>query len=117
LEIFQSFIWLLRKAQFFGFCASIILLLRITQLFIYCKSTNYFTTGNRLNILLLCIEKWHYNFKSSILKYSDDLYGYYVKPNFFDPAYRTIILLVRISQLFVYRKSTNYFTTRNRLNI
>ena len=34
-ETYQRFIWLLRKAQFFGYCASIILLLRISQLFMY----------------------------------------------------------------------------------
>ena len=49
LETFQRFIWLLRKAQFFCFSASIILLLRISQLFIYCKTNNYFNTENRLD--------------------------------------------------------------------
>ena len=34
LKTFQRFVWLLRKAQFFGNCASTILLLRISQLFI-----------------------------------------------------------------------------------
>jgi len=34
LETFQRFIWLLRKDQFSRYCASIILLLRISQLFI-----------------------------------------------------------------------------------
>jgi hypothetical protein len=72
-KIFRRFIWLLRKAQVFGYCASIILLLRISQLFNYCKSTNYFTTGNRLNIWLLRIEKLYDNFKSPIWKYFEHL--------------------------------------------
>ena len=40
--------------------------MRISQLFIYCKSTNYFTTGNRLNIWLLYIEKLYDNFSLPI---------------------------------------------------
>ena len=83
LKTFQGFIWLLRKAQFFRYCASIILLLRISQLFIKCKSTNYFTTGNRLNIWLLCIEKLYAKFKSPIWKYFEDLYGFCAKLSFF----------------------------------
>ena len=76
LEIFRRFIWLLRKAQFLGYCASITFLLQIYQLFIYCKSSNYFKTGNHLNICLLCIDKLYYNIKSSIWKRFNDLYGY-----------------------------------------
>ena len=102
--------------HFFGCCESIILLLRISQLFIYCKSTNYFTTGNRLNICLLCIEKFYDKFTLLIWKYFDDLYGFCVKHNFLTTAHHTIILLLRIPQLFNYCKSTNYFTTGNRLN-
>ena len=117
LDTFRLFIWLLRKALFLGYCASIILLLRISQLFIYSKSTNYFTTRNRLNISLLCIEKLYENLKSPIWKQFEDLYGYCAKPNALAIAHHTIILLVRMSQLFVYCKSTNYFTTANRLNI
>jgi len=49
-ETYQRLIWLIRKAELFDYCASIILLLRISLLFIYCKPTNYFTTGNRLII-------------------------------------------------------------------
>jgi len=116
-EIFRRFIWLLRKAQFFGYCASIILQLRISQLFIYCKTTNYFTTGNRLNIWLLCIEKLYDNFTLPIWKYFDDLYGFWAKPNFLATAHHKITFPLHISQLFVYSKSTNYFTTGNRLNI
>ena len=115
-EIFRRFIWLLRKAQFFGYCASIILQLRISQLFIYCKSTNYFTTGNRINNWLLCIEKLYDNFSLPIWKHFDDLYGFCAKTNFLDTAHHTIIFPLYISKLFVYSKSTNYFTTGNRLN-
>ena len=82
LEIFQGFILLLRKAQIFRYCASIILLLRISKLFMKWKSTNYFTTANRLHNSLLCIEKLYDNFKSPIWKYFDDLYGSCAKPNF-----------------------------------
>ena len=115
-QIFRRFIWQLRKAQFCGHCASIIFLLHISQLYMYCKSTNYFTTGNRLHNCLLCIEKFCGNFKSPIWKHINDLYGYYAKHNFLANC-ASIILLMRISQLFIYCKSTNYFNTGNRLNI
>jgi len=62
------------KDHFFGYCAINILLLRISQLFVSCKSTNYFTNGNRLNICLLCTEKLYDTFKSPIRKNFDDLY-------------------------------------------
>ena len=115
LEIFRRFKWLLRKAQFFGYCESIIFLLRISLLFIYCKSSNYFNTANRLNIWLLCKEKFYDNFKSPISKYFDNLYGKLRKAQFCGHcAY--IILLLRISQLFMYCRSINYFTTGNRLH-
>ena len=81
LEIFRR-LMSTAKDQFFGFCATIILLLRISMLFVYCKSTNYFTNGNRLNICLLCIDKLYDTFKSPIRKYFDDLYGFCGKPNF-----------------------------------
>ena len=55
-EIYRRFIWLLHKAQCFGYCASINLLLRISQLFMYCKSTNYLQTGIRLHNCLPCKE-------------------------------------------------------------
>ena len=100
----------------FGYWASIILLLRISQLFIYCKSTNYFTTGNRLNIWLLCIEKWHDNFKSSILKYSDDIqllrkakfFGSCAPYYYFASPHLPIICLLQIDQLFHHWKSSKY---------
>ena len=92
-------------------------LLRISQVIIYCKSTNCFTTGNRLNVWLLSTEKLYDNFKSPIWKYFDDLYGYYAKNNFLATAHHTIILLLRISHIFVYCKSTNYFNTGNLLHI
>ena len=117
LEIFRRFIRRLHKAQFLGYRASIILLLRISQLFTYCKWTNYFTTGNRLNIWLLCIGKLYDNFKSPIWKHFEDLYGYCAKANFLATAQHTNNNLLRICQLFIYCKATNYFTTGNRLNI
>ena len=101
--------WLVRIIQFFSTAHHPIICLL--------QSTNYFTTWNRLNISLLCIEKLYDTFKSPIWKYFDDLYGYCSKPNFFATGHLTFILLLRISQLFVYFKSTNYFTTGNRLNI
>ena len=115
-EIFRRFKWQLRKAKFCGHYTSIILLLRISQFFMYCKSTNYFTTGNRLHNCLLCIEKFYDNFKSPISKHND-LYGYCAKPNFLATEHYTIIFLLHISQLFIYCKSTNYFATGNRLSI
>jgi hypothetical protein len=86
LETFRRFIWLLRKAQFLGYCASIILLLRISHLFMYCKSTNYFTTGNCLHNCLLCIEKFCGYLKLPIWKHIKNLYGYYAKHNFLATA-------------------------------
>jgi hypothetical protein len=74
-DTFRRFIWLLRKAHFLGYCATLILLLRISKLFMNCKSTNYFTTGNRLHNSLLCIEKLYDNFKSLIWKYFKHIYG------------------------------------------
>ena len=76
LEKFRRFIWLLRKAE--GMTTAhytIIFLVRILQFSVYCKSANYFTTGNCLNIWLLCIEKLYDNFKSPVWKHFDDLYG------------------------------------------
>ena len=84
--------------------------------FVYCKSTNYFTTENSLNICLLCKEKLCDNFNPPIWKLFDYLYCYCVKPNFLATAHHTNILLLHISQLFVCFKSTKYFTTGNRLN-
>jgi len=102
-EIFRRFIWQLRKAQFCGHCATIILLLRVSQLFMYCKSTNYFTTGNRLHNCLLCIEKFFDNFKSPISKHND-LYGYCAKYNFLATAHLS----------FSNCASPNYLSTANR---
>ena len=102
-EIFRRFICQLRKAQFCGHCASIILLLRISHLFMYCKSTNYFTTGNRLHNCLLWIEKFYDNFISPISKHND-LYGYCAKHNFLDTAHLS----------FSYCASPNYLPTWNR---
>ena len=90
LETFRRFTWLLRKAQFLFYCASIILLLRISKLFMYCISTNYFTTGNLLHNCLLCIEKFCGNFKSPIWKHINDLYGYYAKHNFLATAHLSL---------------------------
>ena len=92
------------KDQFYGYCATIIFLLRISQLFVYCKSTNYFTNGKRLNICLLCIEKLYDNFKSPTSKYFDDLYGYCTNPNFLATAHLS----------FWYCASPNYLCTANR---
>ena len=61
---------------------TIIFLLCISQLFVYCKPTYYFITGNRLHICLLFIEKFYENFKSPIWKRFNDLYGYCAKAQF-----------------------------------
>jgi len=100
---------LLRIIQLFSHCAS--------PNYVYCKSTNYFTTGNRQNICLLCVQILYDTFTSPILKHFNDLYDYCAKHNFLAIAHHTIIFLLRISQLFVYCKSTNYFTTGNSINI
>ena len=81
-----------------------ILLLLISQLFVSCKSTNNFSTGNRLYILLLCIEKLYDNFKSPIWKHINYLYGYCAKPNFYATAHL----------LFSYCQYPNYLFTANR---
>ena len=75
------------QSPILGYCASIIFLLRISLLFLYCKSSNYFNTANRLIISLLCIEKFYDNLKSSISKYFDDLYDNCAKPNFVATAH------------------------------
>ena len=108
LEIFRRFMWLLRTAQFFVYCASfnyfltahltINSLLQIDQLFHHWKSSNYLLTLRR-NIV------WH--FQIAYLKHFDDLYDYCAKPNFLATAHHTIIFLICISKLFVYCKSTN----------
>ena len=78
--------------------------LRICQLFVYCKSTNNFSTGNRLYILLLCIEKLYDNFKSPICKHINYLYGYWAKPKFYATAHL----------LFSYCEYPNYLFNANR---
>ena len=98
---------------------TIILLVRIFQLFVYCKSTNYFTTGNRLNICLLCIEILYDYFKSPIRKHFNDFYGYcgfqffgyYASYNYFPTARLPIICLPQIDQLFHHSKSSKYLVT------
>jgi hypothetical protein len=104
LETFRRCIWLLCKAQFLGYWASVILLLRISQLFMNRKSTKHFTTGNRLHNWLLCTEKIYVNFKSPICKHINDLYGYCAKHNFF--------FIFHLS--FCYCAFPNYFFTANR---
>ena len=81
----------------------------------YCKSTNYFTSGNRLYNCLLCIEKLYDNFKSPIWKHINDLYGYCAKHNFWllriyhlATAHLPIIYLLQIGQLFHHWKSSKY---------
>ena len=108
----------------YGYCAkhnflatahnTIILLLRISQIFVYCKSTYYFNTGNLLHIWLLYVEKLYENFKSPISKHINNLYGNCAKPILGYCA--SINLLLRISHLFKYCISTNYLTTGNRLH-
>ena len=85
----------------------IILLHRISHIFVFCISTNYFNTGNLLHIWLLYVEKLYDNFKSPIWKHINNLYGYCAKP---------IFRLLRISQLYKYCISRNYLTTGNRLH-
>jgi hypothetical protein len=92
------------QSQFLGYCASIILLLRISQLFMNCKSTNYFTTAYRLHNCLLWIEKFYENFKSPIWKHIYDLYGYCANLNFLATAHLS----------FCYCASPNYLSTANR---
>ena len=91
------------QSQFLGYCTSIILLLRISQLFKYCISTNYLTTGNRLHNCLPCIQKLYDNFKSPIWKHINDLYGTCAKHNFLATAHLS----------FSYGASPNYFSTAN----
>ena len=91
------------------------------QLFMNCKFTNYFTTGNRLNIWLLYTEKLYNNFKSLIWKHFNDLYGYCTKLIFsllriyyFATAHLPTIYVVQIDQLFHHWESSKYFATVNR---
>ena len=118
LETYQRFIWQLHKAQFFGYCGTIIYIRRITQLFTYCKLNNYFTTGNRLNIWLLCINKLYDNLKSHIWKHFEDLYSFCAKPNFYATAHLSFcycespkFYVLQIDKLFHASKSSTYLFT------
>ena len=105
METFRRFIWLQRKAQFFGCCASYNYFpIAYLPIIFYCKSTNYFTTRNRLNIWLICIEKLYDNFKSPISKPFNNLYGYCAKPNFLANAHLP----------FCYCASPRYLPSANR---
>ena len=72
--------------------------------FMYCKSTNYFTTGNRLHNFLPCIEKLYDNFQSPIWKHINDLYSYCANAQFLATAHLS----------FSYCASPNYLYTTNR---
>ena len=84
--------------------------------FMYCKSTNYFTTGNRLHNCLLSIEKLYDNFQSPIWKHINDLYCYCSKAQFLATAPLSFSYCASPNYLST-AKSTNYITTGNRLNI
>ena len=101
--------WLLRIYYFHTANIPIIYLLQNEQLFQQWKSSKYLITVH--------IKIVYVNFKLPIWKYFDDIYGYCAKPNFLATVYHTSIFLLRISQLFVYCKSTNNFSTGNRLYI
>ena len=86
--------------------------------FMYCKSTNYFTTGNRLHICLLCIENLYDNFKSPIWKHIIDLFPTAQKQNFWllriyhlATAHLPIIYLLQNDQFFHHCKSSKYLIT------
>ena len=85
--------------------------------FMYCKSTNYFTTGNRLHNCLLCTEKL-YNFQSPIWKHINNYFATAQKHNFWllrinylATAHLPIIYLMQIDQLFHHWKSSKYLIT------
>ena len=89
--------------------------------FMFCKSTNYFTTGNRLHNCLPCIEKLYDKFKSPIWKSINDLYGNCAKHNFWllriyhlATAHHPIIFLLQIDKLFHHWKSSQYLITEHR---
>ena len=88
------------------------------QLFMNCKLTNYYTTGNRLHNCLLCIEKFYGNFQTPIWKHINDLYCYCAKAQFLATAHLSlatahlpIICLLQIDQLFHHWKSSKYLIT------
>ena len=109
------FIWLLRKAQFFSYCASY----------------NHFATSHLPNICLLQIDKLVQHWKSTYLvtvrrkivrqlqiaylKNISTIYMATAQSQFLGYC-ASIIFLLRISQLFKYCISTNYLTTGNRLH-
>ena len=90
--------------------------------FMYCKSTNYFTIGNRLYNSLQWMEKLYDNFKTPIWKHINDLYGNCAKEQFFwllriyhlATAHHPIIYLLQIDQLFHHWKSSKYVITEHR---
>ena len=104
-ELFRRFISLLRKAQFLGYYASMILLLRIS---------NYLWTANwlilsRLEIVYIidhCAQK-------TLMTTSNRLFGN-ISNIYKATAQSTIFWLLRIIQLFSYCTSPNYLSTANR---
>ena len=107
--------------QFLGYCASIILILRISQLFKYYVSTNYLTTGNRLHNCLPCIEKLYHNFKSPIWKHiniymatAQNTIFWLLRIYHLATAHHPIIFLLQIDQLFHHWKSSKYLITEHR---
>ena len=108
METYRRFISLLRKAQFLGYCASIIFLLRmsllficfqIEQLFQHFKSYKHLITMYRKSLLQLQIAYF-------------EIFGRFIWLLRKSP----IFLVLSNSQLFMYCKSTSYFTPGKRLH-
>ena len=117
LEIFRRFMCLLRKSPIF-------LLLRIIQTFCYCASPKYLLMQIEKIIStqeILCI--FGYCEYKNFMTTSNRLFGnistiYMVFAQ--SPIFRLLLFyffLLRTYQLFIYRKSSNYFNTAKRLNI
>ena len=72
---------------------------------------NYFTIGNRLNIPLLCTEKFYDNLKLPVWNLSTIYMATAQKNNFLATAHHKIICLLQIEQLFQKLNSSKYLLT------
>ena len=108
LELIQRCIWLLRKAQFFGYCASynyfptahlpIICLPQIYQLFHHRKSSKYLLTVHRKIVWQLQIAYLEIFRRYIWLLRNAQFFGYCASCNYFPTAHLPIICLLQIDQ-------------------
>ena len=124
LEIFRGFIWLLRKPQFFGYCATcnyfatahlpIIWPQQIDLLFHLWDSSKYLLTLHRKIVWQLQIAYLEIFRRYIWLLRKAKLFGYCASYNYFPTAHLPIICLLQIDQFFHHWKSPKYLFTVHR---